>query len=64
MRGLVRGWVPTLFGYSIQGAAKFGLYGACVCVLRGVFFSFEGGGGRGGGGARPGGGAATVCAGG
>ena len=27
MRGLVRGWVPTLFGYSIQGAAKFGLYG-------------------------------------
>ena len=25
-RGLVRGWVPTLFGYSIQGAAKFGLY--------------------------------------
>lgn len=28
MRGLVRGWVPTLFGYSIQGAAKFGLYGA------------------------------------
>jgi solute carrier family 25 (mitochondrial phosphate transporter), member 3 len=27
LRGLVRGWVPTLFGYSIQGAAKFGLYG-------------------------------------
>jgi len=25
-RGLVKGWVPTLFGYSIQGAAKFGLY--------------------------------------
>ena len=25
-RGLVRGWVPTLIGYSIQGAAKFGLY--------------------------------------
>lgn len=26
MRGLVRGWVPTLFGYSAQGAFKFGLY--------------------------------------
>lgn len=25
-KGLVKGWVPTLFGYSIQGAAKFGLY--------------------------------------
>lgn len=25
-RGLVRGWVPTLLGYSVQGAAKFGLY--------------------------------------
>merc|ERR1711907_933342 len=24
--GLVRGWVPTLFGYSAQGAGKFGLY--------------------------------------
>jgi hypothetical protein len=24
--GLVRGWVPTLVGYSIQGAGKFGLY--------------------------------------
>jgi Mitochondrial carrier protein len=24
--GLVRGWLPTLFGYSIQGAGKFGLY--------------------------------------
>lgn len=26
MSGLFRGWVPTLFGYSAQGAAKFGLY--------------------------------------
>ena len=26
MSGLVRGWVPTLLGYSVQGAAKFGLY--------------------------------------
>lgn len=24
--GLFRGWVPTAFGYSAQGAAKFGLY--------------------------------------
>ena len=24
--GLVKGWVPTLVGYSIQGAGKFGLY--------------------------------------
>lgn len=24
--GLFRGWLPTLFGYSAQGAAKFGLY--------------------------------------
>ncbi|CAK0783171.1 Mitochondrial phosphate carrier protein 3, mitochondrial [Coccomyxa viridis] len=24
--GLVKGWVPTLIGYSIQGAGKFGLY--------------------------------------
>ena len=26
MGGLVRGWLPTLVGYSIQGAGKFGLY--------------------------------------
>jgi len=26
MAGLVRGWVPTLLGYSAQGAGKFGLY--------------------------------------
>lgn len=26
MGGLVKGWVPTLLGYSIQGAGKFGLY--------------------------------------
>lgn len=25
-RGLVRGWAPTFFGYSIQGMFKFGLY--------------------------------------
>ena len=24
--GLFRGWVPTLIGYSAQGACKFGLY--------------------------------------
>ena len=24
--GLVRGWLPTLVGYSVQGAGKFGLY--------------------------------------
>ena len=37
MRGLVRGWVPTLCGYSIQGAAKFGLYGKLFLFLGGVF---------------------------
>lgn len=26
MAGLVRGWFPTLIGYSIQGSLKFGLY--------------------------------------
>ncbi len=26
LKGLVRGWAPTLCGYSIQGAGKFGLY--------------------------------------
>lgn len=26
MRGLMRGWAPTLMGYSVQGAGKFGLY--------------------------------------
>ena len=26
MRGVVKGWFPTLIGYSIQGALKFGLY--------------------------------------
>ena len=24
--GLIRGWGPTLIGYSVQGAGKFGLY--------------------------------------
>lgn len=26
MKGLARGWAPTLIGYSMQGAFKFGLY--------------------------------------
>eukprot|EP00884_Botryococcus_braunii_P004118 jgi/Botrbrau1/13707/Bobra.250_2s0005.1 len=26
LAGLVRGWFPTLVGYSVQGAGKFGLY--------------------------------------
>ena len=26
LMGLVRGWEPTLLGYSAQGACKFGLY--------------------------------------
>merc|ERR1712216_883512 len=26
LSGLVRGWAPTLIGYSFQGACKFGLY--------------------------------------
>ena len=25
-RGFFRGWVPTLLGYSAQGACKFGFY--------------------------------------
>lgn len=25
-KGLFRGWVPTLLGYSAQGACKFGFY--------------------------------------
>lgn len=26
LRGLYRGWAPTFFGYSIQGAGKYGFY--------------------------------------
>ena len=26
MAGIFRGWVPTLIGYSMQGACKFGFY--------------------------------------
>lgn len=26
MRGLVKGWAPTLIGYSFQGFGKFGFY--------------------------------------
>eukprot|EP00899_Mesostigma_viride_P013963 jgi/Mesvir1/22568/Mv18572-RA.1 len=26
LKGLVKGWVPTLIGYSMQGACKFGFY--------------------------------------
>ncbi len=26
MRGLARGWAPTLIGYSMQGLCKFGFY--------------------------------------
>ncbi|KAH9770202.1 mitochondrial phosphate carrier protein 3 mitochondrial [Citrus sinensis] len=26
LKGFFRGWVPTLFGYSAQGACKFGFY--------------------------------------
>ena len=26
MRGLVKGWAPTLIGYSMQGLGKFGFY--------------------------------------
>lgn len=25
-RGLLKGWAPTLVGYSFQGACKFGFY--------------------------------------
>lgn len=30
--GLFRGWLPTLLGYSAQGAFKFGLYEYFVSV--------------------------------
>jgi solute carrier family 25 phosphate transporter 3 len=26
MRGLVKGWAPTVIGYSLQGFGKFGFY--------------------------------------
>lgn len=26
VRGLVKGWAPTFYGYSMQGMFKFGLY--------------------------------------
>ena len=26
MRGLAKGWAPTLIGYSMQGLCKFGFY--------------------------------------
>jgi solute carrier family 25 phosphate transporter 3 len=26
MRGLVKGWAPTVVGYSLQGLGKFGFY--------------------------------------
>ena len=26
VRGLARGWAPTLIGYSMQGLCKFGFY--------------------------------------
>ena len=29
VRGIVKGWAPTLVGYSIQGMFKFGLYEVC-----------------------------------
>ena len=28
IRGLAKGWAPTLIGYSIQGVGKFGFYEA------------------------------------
>lgn len=31
-RGLVKGWAPTLFGYSAQGLFKFGLYEYFKCL--------------------------------
>ena len=44
--GLIRGWLPTLVGYSIQGAGKFGLYEyfkKCASALSmiSVFLSLE-----------------------
>ncbi|XP_071051267.1 solute carrier family 25 member 3-like [Onthophagus taurus] len=39
-KGLVKGWAPTFFGYSLQGAAKFGFYELFKVVYSG-FLSEE-----------------------
>lgn len=36
MRGLAKGWAPTLIGYSIQGLGKFGFYEAFKNFYTGV----------------------------
>lgn len=36
---LFRGWAPTLIGYSIQGAMKFGLYEWCKFFFNALIFS-------------------------
>ncbi len=45
VRGLAKGWAPTLIGYSIQGLGKFGFYEAFkhfyAGILGEVFFEYE-----------------------
>ncbi|RWS14792.1 Phosphate carrier protein-like protein [Dinothrombium tinctorium] len=36
MRGLVRGWAPTFFGYSFQGLGKFGFYEVFKILYSGI----------------------------
>jgi solute carrier family 25 phosphate transporter 3 len=36
IRGLAKGWAPTLIGYSIQGVGKFGFYELFKSVYSGM----------------------------
>jgi len=36
MRGLAKGWAPTLIGYSMQGVGKFGFYEAFKIMYSGI----------------------------
>uniref|UniRef100_A0A0P4VZD7 Phosphate carrier protein, mitochondrial n=1 Tax=Rhodnius neglectus TaxID=72488 RepID=A0A0P4VZD7_9HEMI len=36
VRGLAKGWAPTFFGYSMQGACKFGFYEFFKVIYSGV----------------------------
>jgi solute carrier family 25 phosphate transporter 3 len=36
VRGLAKGWAPTLIGYSIQGLGKFGFYEAFKHFYSGI----------------------------
>lgn len=36
MRGLAKGWAPTFYGYSMQGACKFGFYEYFKVIYSGI----------------------------